>query len=201
MSDQQDQALTDAQLLEVFHEPKADLSLLRPDEQQRLVTLTAPKPPAPAPKWYEPGGDVILDNVRPLASLPGKAWRFASEHPVETGAMAGGIAAVPLTGGASIPAAAAAAGLGGAGLGLIAKAARGDADTPQTAGDMLTQMGTQGAIQRPRRPAAGYWPKAPRWRDAASTEPRCGPQPVSRRSTATWWARGSMRRRRSARRV
>lgn len=116
----------------------------------------------PTPKWYEPGGDVILDNVRSLASLPAKAWRFASAHPVETGAMAGGIAAVPLTGGASLPAAVAAAGLGGAGgaaTGMLVKAVRGDADTPQTAGDVLTQMGTQGAIQAATEAGGGLLAK------------------------------------------
>jgi hypothetical protein len=150
MTDPQDRALSDEELLQLFHDQRADLSLLHPEEQQRLVKLTEAPPAQTAPKWYEPGGDTILDNIRSLATLPGKAWQFVSQHPVESAAMAGGIAAVPLTGAASLPAAAAAAGLGGAGgagLGLIAKAARGDADTPQTPGDVLAEMGTQGALQ------------------------------------------------------
>lgn len=78
------------------------------------------------------------------------AVRTIRDHPVEVGAMAGGIAAVPLTGGASMLPAMAAAGLGGAGgagLGLITKAVRGDADTPNTAGGVLGRMGMEGAAQ------------------------------------------------------
>lgn len=78
------------------------------------------------------------------------ALRTIRDHPVETGAMIGGIAAVPLTGGASLVPAMAAAGLGGAGgagLGLMVKGARGDVDTPATATGVLRTMGEQGAGQ------------------------------------------------------
>lgn len=73
-----------------------------------------------------------------------------ANHPVEAGAIAGGMLAVPLTGGTSLLPAMAAAGLGGAGgagLGLITKAARGDADTPNTSTGVLRTMGEQGALQ------------------------------------------------------
>src|SRR5439155_16142708 len=83
-------------------------------------------------------------------ALVGPIWRMVKNHPVESLATAGGIAAVPLTGGTSLLPAAAAAGLGGAGgagVGLIAKAARGDVDTPQTAPADLREMGKQGLTQ------------------------------------------------------
>lgn len=76
--------------------------------------------------------------------------RTVRDHPVESAATAGAMAAVPLTGGASLLPAMAAAGLGGAGgagLGLMVKGARGDADTPNTAGGVLGTMGEQGAVQ------------------------------------------------------
>jgi hypothetical protein len=77
------------------------------------------------------------------------AGKAALNHPVQTGAVLGGIAAAPITGGASIPAGMAAAGLGaagGAGLGSILNAARGGTDGPTTAGGVLKTMGTEGAL-------------------------------------------------------
>ena len=106
--------------------------------------------PKPEPKWYEPGGDVILDNIRSVAAIPGRVARFVSAHPVESGATAGAVAAIPLTGGTSIlpmMGAAFLGGAGGAGGGLVVKAARGDADTPNTPGGVVAEMGKQGAIQ------------------------------------------------------
>lgn len=90
---------------------------------------------------------------QPAAEEPGllqSGWNFVKNHPTEVGAMLGGIAAVPLTGGASLPAAIAAAGLGGAGgagLGMIAGAAGGSPNLPNTAGGVLRTMGEQGATQ------------------------------------------------------
>lgn len=73
------------------------------------------------------------------------AWMAA--HPIETGAMVGGTAAVPLTGGASLLPSMAAAGLGGAGgagLGAIVGAATG-AEGPTTPTGVLGTMAAQGA--------------------------------------------------------
>src|SRR4051794_35800017 len=89
------------------------------------------------PKWSEPGGDVLLDNVRAIAALPGRLLSFAKAHPVETGATLGAAAAVPFTGGGSLAAlgplvpiaAAGLGGAGGAGLGMIAGGMTG-ADVP-----------------------------------------------------------------------
>jgi hypothetical protein len=93
-----------------------------------------------------------------LADNPNDPWqtragkflmRQAKEHPVQAGAMLGGLVAAPMTGGASIPAAMAAAGLGaagGAGLGSIANAAMGGENGPKTAGDVAKTMATEGAL-------------------------------------------------------
>lgn len=95
----------------------------------------------------------LAKNAVPILKAPqmiGGALRTMAAHPVETGAIAGGMLAVPLTGGASIPAALAAAGLGGAGgagLGAIYGAATGNENTPQTSGDVLATMGKEGAMQ------------------------------------------------------
>lgn len=75
---------------------------------------------------------------------------FVKNHPAELGAIAGGIAAVPLTGGTSLLPAAAAAGLGGAGgagLGMIAGAIGGSPNLPNSPLGVLKTMGEQGAIQ------------------------------------------------------
>jgi hypothetical protein len=75
---------------------------------------------------------------------------FVKQHPAEIGAIAGGIAAVPLTGGTSLLAGMAAAGLGGAGgagLGMLAGAAADSPNLPNTAGGVIRTMGEQGATQ------------------------------------------------------
>lgn len=61
MPDVQDRALTDQELLAVFKSPKADLSLLTPDEQQRLVTLTAPS---------QSSTGSMMDSLKALAAHP-----------------------------------------------------------------------------------------------------------------------------------
>lgn len=87
------------------------------------------------------------DGAKDLAS---RGLNFVKQHPAETGAMVGGMAAVPLTGGASLLPAMAAAGLGGAGgagLGMIAGAVGGSPNIPTTSGGVLRTMGEQGALQ------------------------------------------------------
>lgn len=89
----------------------------------------------------------------PVAEEPGllqRGWEFVKSHPTELGAIAGAIAAVPLTGGASLVPAIAAAGLGGAGgagLGMLAGAAYGAPNIPSTSMGVLKTMGEQGATQ------------------------------------------------------
>lgn len=52
----QDRALTDKELLAVFHDSRADLSLLSREERHRLVALTEPAPAAPeTPDAPQPG--------------------------------------------------------------------------------------------------------------------------------------------------
>ena len=96
------------------------------------------------------------DDMPGLAGAPsflraiGRVMKTAYDNPVEALGIAGATAAVPLTGGASLLPSIAAAGLGGAGgagLGTIVKAARGDADTPQTPGAVLGTMAKEGAVQ------------------------------------------------------
>lgn len=121
-----------------------------PEENIATVIQHFSAQSTPEPKWYEPGGDTVLDNVRSVAALPGKALDYVRGHPAQAGAMAGGIAAVPLTGGASMLPAMAAAGLGGAGgagLGMIAGAAAGSPNIPSTPGGVLGTMASQGAQQ------------------------------------------------------
>lgn len=134
----------------------------QPSEQDVLGALgTAPAAPrstgTPVPA-NEPdtyfGGAVKGFMEGAANSLPVRAAKglvnTAVAHPAETGAMIGGMAAVPLTGGASLIPAMAAAGLGGAGgagLGMLAGAAGGSPNIPSTAGGVLRTMGTQGAIQ------------------------------------------------------
>jgi hypothetical protein len=77
------------------------------------------------------------------------AGKAALDHPVQSLATVGALAAVPLTGGASLLPAAAAAGLGaagGAGLGSIVNAARGGDNGPTTAGGVARTMATEGAL-------------------------------------------------------
>lgn len=110
-------------------------------------TQTQAAPQAAAPTDARDGRAVLGDAV---VNFGKNVLRKIVDHPVESAATAGAIAAVPLTGGTSLIPMAAAAGLGGAGgagLGLIAKAARGDADTPPTAMGVLSRIGEEGAIQ------------------------------------------------------
>lgn len=96
---------------------------------------TAPAKPLPAAALPQILGQKIIDLVR--------------NHPVETAATAGAIAAVPLTGGTSLLPMAAAAGLGGAGgagLGLIGQAAV-QGKGPTSASGVAGEMATQGALQ------------------------------------------------------
>lgn len=85
-----------------------------------------------------------------LSRLGSGALDLIKNHPAQAGAMLGGLIAVPLTGGASIPAAVAAAGLGGAGgagLGMIGGAVAGSPDLPTTAGGVVKEMAGEGAGQ------------------------------------------------------
>lgn len=104
-----------------------------------------------APTASEPStvDRVLADNpglpvgVRAMQGLA----RFIKDKPVESAATAGALAAVPLTGGASLVPAMAAAGLGGAGGAGLAIAGRQLATgRPEPAGDTLSTMATQGVM-------------------------------------------------------
>lgn len=77
----------------------------------------------------------------------GALGSFPARHPVETGALLGGLLTAPMTGGTSIPASLAIAGLGtagGAGVGIGARQVM--SGQPESAGDVVTEMAKQGAI-------------------------------------------------------
>lgn len=120
------------------------------DPQKAAAIVRGGAPPEQATQATPPARDgrAVLGDA--VVNFGKGLFRTVRDHPVESAATAGAIAAVPLTGGTSLLPMAAAAGLGGAGgagLGLIAKAARGDADTPPTPMGVLTKMGTEGATQ------------------------------------------------------
>lgn len=113
---------------------------------QHYKSQSAP-PSAPSPE-NSPFGFAGLKNA--VGGLTRGTLRLAREHPAETGALVGGALAAPLTGGASIPAAMMAAGLGGAGgagLGMIGGAAAGSPHVPTTPTGVLGEMAAQGAMQ------------------------------------------------------
>lgn len=122
--------------------------LAKHPEYQDLATPEPPKAvDAPQAETGRDGRAVLGDAVMNFGR---GVLRTVRDHPVESAATVGAIAAVPLTGGTSLLPAMAAAGLGGAGgagLGLMVKGARGDADTPNSAGGVLRTMGEQGATQ------------------------------------------------------
>lgn len=118
-------------------DPKKAAGIVR---QQTAAPAAAPAPQGDLGRFggYKMIGDAVMG-----------AGKAALNHPVQSGAMLGGLLAVPLTGGASIPAAMAAAGLGaagGAGLGSIVNARRGGEDGPKTAAGVLGTMGAEGAV-------------------------------------------------------
>jgi hypothetical protein len=106
------------------------------------------KPPAVAPE-AAPEAPGRFAGYKRLGDAVVSAGKTAINHPVQSLAMLGGIAAAPLTGATSIPAAMAATGLGaagGAGLGSIANALRGGEQGPRTAGDVAKTMATEGGL-------------------------------------------------------
>lgn len=127
-----------------------------PEENIALVIqhYKPPAEPAPAQKPSAPQGlidRVLADNpaLPPMLRATQSVLRIVKNNPIQAGAIAGGIAAAPVSGGASLLPAAAAAGLGaagGAGLGAIANAALGNEQGPQTAGGVLGTMAKEGAL-------------------------------------------------------
>lgn len=108
----------------------------------------ASKPPTAAPA--QPEGDLgHYAGYKRIGDAVISAGKAAINHPVQSLATLGALAAVPLTGGASLLPAAAAAGLGaagGAGLGSIVNAARGGDNGPTTAGGVARTMAAEGAL-------------------------------------------------------
>jgi hypothetical protein len=102
----------------------------------------------PAPAAPSMADSLLADNPNlPWMARGGQAIaRFAKNKPATAGAIAGGLAVAPFTGGASVPAAMAMSGLGsagGAGLGLIAEQM--GTGRPKAAGDVAKEMAIQGA--------------------------------------------------------
>jgi hypothetical protein len=99
-------------------------------------------PQAAAPE--QPKGDLgRFGGYKRIGDAVIGAGKAALDNPVKAGALLGGFAAAPFTGGASL----AAAGLGaagGAGLGSIVNAARGGENGPKTAGDVAKTMAGEG---------------------------------------------------------
>jgi hypothetical protein len=123
-------------------EPEENISLVI----QHYKPAASAQPAAPHKEGYLESGGMFGEGhvINGLMNLAKAAYN----HPVTAGALAGGMLAAPLTGGASIPAAMAASGLGaagGAGLGSIANAAIGKEGGPKTAGDVAKTMALEGA--------------------------------------------------------
>lgn len=104
------------------------------------------EPTAPAQQQGDLGHYAGYKRIGDAVMSAGKA---AIDHPVQSLAAIGSLAAVPLTGGASLLPGMAAAGLGaagGAGIGSIVNAIRGGENGPRTAGDVAKTMATEGAL-------------------------------------------------------
>ena len=112
--------------------------------------LAQPEQPKAQAQPEQPQGDLgRFGGYKMLGDAVINAGKAAINHPVQSLAMLGGIAAAPLTGGGSLAATAAASGLGaagGAGIGSIINALRGGENGPQTAGDVAKTMATEGAL-------------------------------------------------------
>ncbi len=135
-----DRALTDAELLSVFHDKRADLSLLSREERHRLVTLTEPKmsadPNPPKPERPRTWTDTAIDA---LPMIGGTA-----------GGMIGGAGGTAFgVGFGGVPGAIGGATLGGAAgesLRELANRVRGQA-APMTSGAAAKDIALQGGIQ------------------------------------------------------
>lgn len=117
-------------------------------EVSKLVA-SRPAPEQGAQPPTQEKSSLLADNAAfPKQARVGLAlMRLVRDNPVETGAVVGGTLAMPLTGGASLPAALAAAGLGsagGAGVGLAAEQLA--SGKPRDTSDVLTQMGVHGLL-------------------------------------------------------
>jgi hypothetical protein len=133
--------ITDDELLRAFKNPKADLSVLSPDEQARLVKLTANMQPAPDQNWRQAvgKGQVIFSN---------KVLSGATENAPTVGGAIGGMVGGAVAG---PPGAVGGAALGGA-AGSLAKAAiqrpqEALAHPLETAGYALANAAGQGAAE------------------------------------------------------
>ena len=143
-----DRSLTDAELLAVMDDDRADLSLLSRDERHRLVSLTSDRDQPAAPT--APADDPMSTIDRLLSLLP------------MAGGMAGGViggigGTVAGMGVGGVPGAIGGAALGG-GLGeslrQLANRARGE-EAPATPMDAARGIGTQAAIQGGAEAAGG----------------------------------------------
>ena len=128
----QDRALTDKELLALFNDDRADLSLLSREERQRLVGLTEPKQEAEPRSWT----DTAVDLLPTLGGIGGGI----------VGGIGGTVAGMGVGG---VPGAIGGATLGG-GFGEAAKQlinrARGE-EAPTSAGEAAKDIALQGGIQ------------------------------------------------------
>lgn len=136
----------------VDHDIEGDRPPTEAEARQVVATQGAAAQPAAAGGWLDPNpdGDQLLENAKGIGRTIRGVAKTVWDHPVQAGAIAGGLAAAPLTGGTSIPASMAAAGLGGAGgagLGMMLGAAKGDPGIPSTPSGVLGTMATEGGYQ------------------------------------------------------
>lgn len=116
-------------------------------EADIALVIQSYKPAAPAQPAQAPG--FLDDNAGlPMMARAGLGvLRFVKNNPAQAGAIAGGLAAAPLTGATSLIPAMAASGLGaagGAGVGLAAQQIA--TGKPQTAGNVAGTMAKEGAL-------------------------------------------------------
>lgn len=142
---QADRSLSDAELLAIMDDDRADLSLLSRDERHRLVTLTSDRDTPPAP------------TADPMSTID----RLLSILPMAGGMAGGAIGGIGGTvagmGVGGVPGAIGGATLGGAlgeSLRQLANRARGE-DAPDTPLDAARGIGTEGAIQGAAEAAGG----------------------------------------------
>lgn len=107
-----------------------------PNAGQPETTPTERQPPS------------IADRLEQSPLHPAIRWMgWAAKNPSQAGAMVGGMATAPFTGGLSIPAAAATAGAGsavGSAIGIAGR--RATSDTPESLADNLKEVAIQGGL-------------------------------------------------------
>ena len=137
--------LTLAERLDLFGDPRMKDPAIRYQVLQRL------DPEDKAWLLAREQDDAPPDTQASFKGAVENAASYARQNPAEVGAVLGGLAAIPMTGGMSVLPAMTAAGLagtGGAGLGLLTSAALDpNSPAPGTSSGVLSEMLSQGAMQ------------------------------------------------------